>query len=135
MLHLDFASAESKQVGLEKTLLNRLAEMAAEHQIALTVEGPAARFQELLQQLASRVAKVAILIDEYGRPINESLDNLPLAEPNRDLLRDFFSVVVRERRYYEKHLPFGKKIYLPGLVCADKGVKDWKLAQAWPTTP
>jgi hypothetical protein len=42
---------------------------------------------------------------------------------------------VRERKYYEKYLPFGKKIYLLGLVCADKGVKDWKLAQAWPTTP
>jgi hypothetical protein len=93
VLHFDFASAEFKQVGLERTLLNRLAQMADEYQIELTTEGPAARFQELLRQLAGRVAKVAILIDEHDRPINEYLDNLPLAEQNRDLLRDFFSAV------------------------------------------
>ncbi len=60
--------------------------------VGLTREGPAARFQELVQKLAARDGKVVILIDEYDKPLLGHLGQPTAAEIQR-VLKAFYSVV------------------------------------------
>ncbi len=93
VLHFDFANSNFKEIGLRAALRERLAELAAEHQVGLTKKDLTGQLQELLQNLARREGKVVVLIDEYDRPITEYLANPALAEQNRETIKDFFSII------------------------------------------
>jgi Predicted AAA-ATPase/PD-(D/E)XK nuclease superfamily len=93
VLHFDFASANFKEIGLRNTLFKRLDQMATQYEIILEDPSLIDRFQELIIKLAAKEGKVVILIDEYDRPITEYLEHPAQASENRDLIRDFFSVV------------------------------------------
>jgi len=60
--------------------------------VVLRKETPAARFRELVLKLTDRGDKVAILIDEYDKPLLGHLGK-PSAPDIRDVLKGFYSVV------------------------------------------
>ncbi len=93
VLHFDFAGASFKKLGLEKALALQLGEMAADYQIELAKADIASQLKELIEKLAKLRGQVVILIDEYDRPITEYLTDLPRAEANREIMKDFFSVI------------------------------------------
>jgi hypothetical protein len=93
VLHFDFSNANFKEIGLRAALRERLQELAAEHQIELAKQDLVGQFQELLQKLAVLKGKVVVLIDEYDRPITEYLTDLPQAQQNREIIKDFFSIM------------------------------------------
>jgi hypothetical protein len=94
IIHLSFGMADFKELGLRKSIESKLIQVAREYQIVLTEEGIGNRFKELIEKLSIE-KKVVILIDEYDKPIIEYLgkEQLPQALANRDILKEFYSVI------------------------------------------
>ncbi len=94
VIRLDFSNANFKKLGLEKSIDLLLDETAEKHSLTLQQETIGDKFKELIIKL-SQEKKVAILIDEYDKPIIEYLDEteLEIAKQNREILKQFYSVV------------------------------------------
>jgi hypothetical protein len=99
VVHISFAAAGFKEIGLEAAIDEILNFLAIEHNITLTNKSNASRFKELLQKLQAKQGRVVVLIDEYDKPIIDYIDNIPQANENRDILRDFY-VVLKDNPQY-----------------------------------
>lgn len=99
VLHIDFSlhriqSAED----LEVRFLRHFQLIAEEYEIEL-VDGPFdIQCEDLIRKMAAK-KPVAILIDEYDRPLLESLENLEEAKRIRNVLRDFYTILKSMDRY------------------------------------
>jgi len=79
-----FASALEAYIDLQAQLLG----------LSLQRKGANAKLQELIILLYQQTGqKVVVLIDEYDKPITELLQHVPMAEANRDLLKDFYTIL------------------------------------------
>jgi Predicted AAA-ATPase len=82
--------------GLSNALLVELKAIAATFQVKITKRTPGVAFRELIQKISDKTGKqVVILIDEYDKPIIDYIDpyNLEKANDQRDILKEFFSVL------------------------------------------
>ena len=93
VLHFSFSALGYKDIGLERGLHQALNNKAEEAGFSLTQEGIGPRFQELIKRLAENGQKVVLLIDEYDKPLVDYVDQHEQAAVNRDLLKNFFSVI------------------------------------------
>lgn len=93
VLHFSFSALGYKDIGLERGLHQALNNKAEEAGFSLTQEGIGPRFQELVKRLAENGQKVVLLIDEYDKPLVDYIDQQEQAEVNRDILKNFFSVI------------------------------------------
>lgn len=93
VLHFSFSALGYKDIGLERGLHQALNNKAEEAGFSLTQEGIGPRFQELIKRLAGNGQKVVLLIDEYDKPLVDYIDQQEQAAVNRDLLKNFFSVI------------------------------------------
>ena len=94
VLRIDFNRIVEDGVPLTKALALYLQKLAAAYNIKLTHPGVSGQFGELFEQLHHKTGKkVVILIDEYDKAITDNLDDLPTAEANRKVLRDFYVVL------------------------------------------
>jgi Predicted AAA-ATPase/PD-(D/E)XK nuclease superfamily len=95
VLHFQFASMGFTTSGLELALENACRRIAKEHQIVLETTGYDNNFAELIEKAYVKQGKVVLLIDEYDKPIIEYLDKerRHKAHENREILRDFYSVI------------------------------------------
>jgi hypothetical protein len=93
VLHFSFDGVDYEQAGLEQALMKALDEQAAQFELKLKADNYKTRFIELIKALHKKHGPVILLVDEYDKPITDYLTNLPLAEHNRDVLREFYSVV------------------------------------------
>ena len=95
VLRLSFGSGNFKEPGYaEASLTEQLA--AAERRATIVSESstPSGRFASLLEALHERTGQpVAVLIDEYDKPILDALDAPEIARANRDFLRGLYAVV------------------------------------------
>ena len=100
VIHLSFAKADFKEIGLEKAIELRLKAIAQDYDIQLEGESYVNLFENLIKAL-SKETQVVILIDEYDKPIIEYLgkDEIPQAQKNRDMLKIFYSVIKDLDRY------------------------------------
>lgn len=92
VIHMAFNTLGYKDIGLEPAIRLRLEQIAEGYGIKLSQPGVALPFQELIQALAKE-GKVALLIDEYDKPIIDYLDDLPQARENRETLKNFYSII------------------------------------------
>jgi hypothetical protein len=92
VLHISFNSLSYKDLGLEAAILQELEGVADREGIRLKSKGVAAVFREIILQMAVE-KPIAILIDEYDKPIIDYLDDIAQAEANRDTLKAFYSVL------------------------------------------
>jgi Predicted AAA-ATPase/PD-(D/E)XK nuclease superfamily len=99
VVHISFAAAGFRQIGLLKAMEYLIERSAKEYDIILTKEGVPPRFHELIEKLYEKYDKVVILIDEYDKPIVDYLDNIPQANENKEILRDFY-VVLKDTPQY-----------------------------------
>jgi hypothetical protein len=77
-----------------KSLLSFLNAVAQDFQIVLTAEFLKERFAELIRKLSEQTqSKIVILVDEYDKPIVDYTDHLDQAVKNREILREFYSVL------------------------------------------
>ena len=95
VVRLSFGSGNFKEPGhVEATLMEQLA--AAERRATVVTEYSTApgRLASLLEALHEQAGQpVAMLIDEYDKPILDALDAPETARANRDFLRGLYAVV------------------------------------------
>ena len=93
VLHLSFSSIGYKTMGLSAALDAKVDELAASHEIDLERKVYDQKLAELLKKLSLRENKVVLLIDEYDKPLVDYITQPEQAEVNRDILKNFFSVI------------------------------------------
>lgn len=95
VIHLSFANMGYKTIGLEKAILYELNELGIRHHITYSVESCSLQFRELLEQLYQKHGQVAILIDEYDKPIIDFLEKgqLAQAKENQNIMKTFYSIL------------------------------------------
>ncbi|MCB9235500.1 MAG: ATP-binding protein [Bacteroidia bacterium] len=98
VIHLDFSKMSEKTIGLQSALESRLAEIARENKIDLVTPNYSTQFDELIRKLGSG-KKVAILVDEYDKPIIDHVDDPDKADHNREVLKNLYSVVKGNDKY------------------------------------
>lgn len=109
VIHISFTSVYYGNLGLEIALVQALNSISQQFDIVLKNETPASMFQELIQKLHAQQGKVVILIDEYDKPIIDFLEkeNRHIAEGNRAVLRQFYSIIKDADPYIEFFLMMG----------------------------
>lgn len=95
---IDFSELHSPNRDLVTSLHNELDRIAGNFNLQLESEDIDQKFRELIEVIG-KDGKVAILIDEYDKPIIDFIDNPEKAARNRDVLRDFYSVVKGNDRH------------------------------------
>ena len=82
--------------GLKEALIEAMRAIAKKYKVKLRRTSPSAVFQELIEAVVEKTGKkVVILIDEYDRPIVDYIEpyNLEMANKQRDVLKQFFSIL------------------------------------------
>ena len=82
--------------GLKDALVEAVRAVGKKFKIKLSRKYPGAAFQELIEAVVEKTGKqVIVLIDEYDRPIVDYIDpyNLDMANKQRDILKQFFSIL------------------------------------------
>jgi hypothetical protein len=92
VIKISFSSIAVNEKGLVTAICDELDSIAGKYGVSLKEKHPGAAFKELIIKLA-REKKVAILIDEYDKPIIDYIDDIPQADKNRKILKDFYSVI------------------------------------------
>ena len=90
----DGAQAAPRDPGqLPRAVLAQLDAAAEDAGVAARYDVASLRFQDLLKTLHRRTGqRVAVLVDEYDKPILDALKTPEVAEANRDYLRGLYSV-------------------------------------------
>ncbi len=96
VVHLSFDAKYTEPGDLERNILNQLA--IIERNAGLTLESAPASGPERLQNLLDHLHRetgqqVVVLVDEYDKPILDTLKDTALSEANRDYLRAFYGVI------------------------------------------
>jgi hypothetical protein len=79
---------------LRSTISFNLKNVAYDYKINLEEEELNLKFYELIRKLYEKYnEKVVILIDEYDKPILDAIENIEYAKENREILKDFYSVL------------------------------------------
>lgn len=82
-----------KPLGLENALRKTMRDIAQQHGIQLSDIGEYdTHFREIIAQLSTQ-RPIALLIDEYDKPIVDYLHGVRQAEANRDILKSLYSVL------------------------------------------
>ncbi len=100
VIHLDFSWISSPERSLGEGIAYALDEIAKSFDISLPEGSGGIKLKALIENLAQE-KRVAILIDEYDKPIVEYIDQPELAAYNREVLRDFYSVIKGCDEYIE----------------------------------
>lgn len=90
VIHLDFSTLSYQQKGLEAAINKKLRKITSTYQLTLEGDDPKELLEDLIEQLSLQ-APVALLIDEYDKPIVDYITDLPQANTNLDILREFYS--------------------------------------------
>ena len=95
VLRLSFGSGHFQRPNdLRKEVEDRLRDLEEETGVANRRVGPAARLRRLIETLHGRTGRrVAVLIDEYDKPVLDALETPDVARANRDFLRGLYAVV------------------------------------------
>ena len=98
---LKFAKLDYHERGLSQALHAELLRIGREHGVELPEGTLKETLYNLLRSLSEKKGRVALLIDEYDKPIIDYLDDLPRAEENQDILKRFYSVLKDSDPYLE----------------------------------
>ncbi|OQY03120.1 MAG: hypothetical protein B6I20_05710 [Bacteroidetes bacterium 4572_117] len=101
VIKISFSEMGYKKLGLEKAIDKQLDVIAKSYNLTLHETVNSLKFKELIEKL-SKKAQVAIIIDEYDKPIIDYMDNIPQANENREILKSFYSIL----KDADKHLRF-----------------------------
>ena len=104
VLRLDFSSGNFKEPGyVEATLMEQLAATERRSEVVSEYATAPGRFAALLEALHDQAGQpVAVLIDEYDKPILDALEVPEVARANRDFLRGLYSTV----KFADAHIRF-----------------------------
>lgn len=99
VIHIDFSNLEYENSDLLKqSLVETLDTLGREHGITLTSVSYKTRFSELIKKMSAN-GKVVILVDEYDKPIIDTVEQKEVAETNRKILANFYGVLKGADKY------------------------------------
>ncbi len=99
VLSLNFGAIANDTAEELKTNLHELLTKIGKEQ-GVEVHGSSLEFRlEVLVEALSKKGPVAVLIDEYDKPLIDHLHNIEVAESNRELLKSFFGVLKNLDKY------------------------------------
>ena len=101
VIKISFSNISHNVMGLEKAINVMLNDIAKKHNITFSEDFYPYKFKELIENLSTKT-QVAIIIDEYDKPIIDYMDNIPQAEENKKILKNFYSVL----KDADSHLKF-----------------------------
>jgi hypothetical protein len=79
---------------LRSTISFNLKNVAYDYKVNLEEEELNQKFYELIRKLYEKYnEKVVILVDEYDKPILDAIEDIEYAKENREILKDFYSVL------------------------------------------
>ncbi|WP_297889909.1 AAA family ATPase, partial [Sulfurihydrogenibium sp.] len=95
VIHISFGSGvvdnKDKLIKIINSFINKI---ALEENIKLTEEVLSLKFKELIEKLSEKYnQKVVVLVDEYDKPILDRIEEPDIAKENREVLKDFYSVL------------------------------------------
>ena len=95
VLYIDLNARNYKN---EKALLDRLdlilREWEVQYNLAKISDAPEERFSYIIRQVAAKQGRqVVVLVDEYDKPLYESLEEKELHETFRSILKEFYAVI------------------------------------------
>jgi hypothetical protein len=95
VLHFSFDAMSYTQLGLKDAILQELKLLSNHYEIELTTTDYKTQFKELISKASKKHGQVVVLIDEYDKPIIDFLEKetIEQAKTNRDILREFYSVL------------------------------------------
>ena len=95
VVRIDFNSGESKRLlGLEKAIESIVDGEARRNQVELSAASARGKLEELVKSLYEKTGeRVVILIDEYDKPIVDSINDIQKAEEYREILREFYGAI------------------------------------------
>ena len=101
VIYLDFTEIAYKTVSLlESSLLDFVNSTADKHCVELTSVALATRFAQLIEKLHEKTGNpVAILIDEYDKPLIDNLGDKETHEQVKRSLHDFYQVIKAKDKY------------------------------------
>ena len=104
VLRLDFSSGNFKDPGyLHKDVMAQLDAMENKSAVTTSYDTAPTRLRHLLEVLHQRTGqRVAVLIDEYDKPILDALEEPEIARANRDLLRGLYATI----KFGDAHIAF-----------------------------
>ena len=104
VLRLDFSRGNFKEPGqLQEDVMAQLDAMEKRGGVGSGYTGASARLSHLLEALHERSGRrVAMLIDEYDKPILDALEVPEVARANRDYLRGLYSTI----KFGDAHIAF-----------------------------
>lgn len=95
---LDFTQISKRAPDLEEGIRQELVSIADGYGVRLTGQTNAGRLLELIQTLGKE-KKVAVLVDEYDKPLIDHLEDPERVKQNRQVLKDMYSVLKGNDRY------------------------------------
>jgi hypothetical protein len=103
VLHFSFDDMGYKQIGLETSIVKELSRLAKQYKVRLSETTYKLQFKELLEKVSKKHGKVALLIDEYDKPIIDFLEKheTDQAKINREVLREFYGVLKNSDSFLE----------------------------------
>lgn len=90
---LQFNKASYKISGLEAALHEELERLSELFDVSLKNAPYPSQLEELIIGISQKHGKVVFLVDEYDKPIIDFLEDIPQAEANREILKNFYSVL------------------------------------------
>ncbi len=95
VLRLDFGSGDFRSSdSLHDEVMAHLDSLAEEHGVTARYDTGPARFRHLIQALHRKLERrVVVLVDEYDKPILDTLENPGVARAHRDYLRGLYAVI------------------------------------------
>ncbi|MFO7735183.1 MAG: AAA family ATPase, partial [bacterium] len=108
VIRIDFSRTKFKDIGVRAALVKILVANAEKYGIplrdeqTLLKEGAGNILGELIEKMHDKTGeKVALLVDEYDKPIIDYLHETDTAVEHRDILRDFYGVIKPMDPYLE----------------------------------
>ena len=98
VIKISFSNIEYKTIGLSKAINIELDRIAAFHNVTFGASDEHSKFRALFETLGKE-KRVVVLIDEYDKPIIDYLDKPEKAKENRDILKNFYSVIKDADQY------------------------------------
>ena len=104
VLRLDFSSGHFKEPGsLHEDVMAQLDVMESEVAVAAGYDSAPVRFRHLMKALHQQSGqRVAVLVDEYDKPILDALETPEVARANRDYLQGLYSTI----KFGDAHIKF-----------------------------
>ncbi len=96
IIRISFSNIGHQELGLEQAIRKRLLNIYSEHELEAVSHSISQLFKELIALLHKKYnQKVAVLIDEYDKPIIDHLsdEEIPIAIANQKTLKIFYSIL------------------------------------------